>query len=222
GIEAFQVEPAPGPVEGTLQLSPGKVGECAPGRVDHAKVAPLSPQGRQVMLARDTWEILQYAQALMGHQAAGKDAPAVLERALKLLVAELEKTKFAKTSRPRPGVCPGASPRHIPAAVKRQVWERDHGHCTFTSDQGRRCSERSRLEFDHVDPVARGGQASVDNIRLRCRAHNQYEAERVFEVPFMNHKRAEARQAAAARRAKTEVKEIDPERDVIPWLRGMG
>jgi len=32
------------------------------------------------------------------------------------------------------------------------------------------------LEFHHVVPYARGGQATVENITLRCRAHNQYEA----------------------------------------------
>jgi len=37
--------------------------------------------------------------------------------------------------------------------------------------------------------VARGGRASVDGIRLLCRAHNQYEAERVFGGAFMQGKR---------------------------------
>jgi hypothetical protein len=52
------------------------------------------------------------------------------------------------------------------------------------------------LEFDHADPVARGGEATVERIRLRCRAHNQYEAERAFSKPFMDEKRRVARAAA--------------------------
>jgi hypothetical protein len=48
--------------------------------------------------------------------------------------------------------------------------------------------------------VARGGQATVDNLRLRCRSHNQYDAECTFGAGFMERKREEAREAAAAKR----------------------
>jgi hypothetical protein len=73
------------------------------------------------------------------------------------------------------------------------------------------------LEFDHILPVARGGESTADNLRLRCRAHNQYEAERTFGAEFMRQKR-EARQArnGTAKRAE------DPDRDVAPWLRTLG
>jgi len=83
--------------------------------------------------------------------------------------------------------------------VKRDVWERDQGQCTFVSDTGRRCESRKFLEYDHVDPVARGGQATVQGLRLRCRGHNQLEAERTFGAGFMSAKREEARRTAAAR-----------------------
>ncbi|MFI5372099.1 MAG: hypothetical protein ACHQ52_11120, partial [Candidatus Eisenbacteria bacterium] len=69
------------------------------------------------------------------------------------------------------------------------------------ASNGRRCEERTRLEFDHMDPVARGGESTADRIRLRCRAHNQYEAERVFGERFMRGKREEAVRKAAERRA---------------------
>ncbi len=32
----------------------------------------------------------------------------------------------------------------------------------------------------HVRPYAAGGESTADNIQLRCRAHNGYEAERYF------------------------------------------
>jgi hypothetical protein len=94
-----------------------------------------------------------------------------------------------------------ASSRHVPAHVRRVVWERDRGQCTFVGDTGHRCGARTWLEFDHVEPVARGGRATIETIRLRCRAHNQYEAERVFGAGFMRAKRAEARERAAGERA---------------------
>jgi 5-methylcytosine-specific restriction endonuclease McrA len=80
--------------------------------------------------------------------------------------------------------------RTIPADVRRAVWERDEGRCTFVSESGHRCEERRVLEYDHVHPVALGSvHPSVEGIRLRCRAHNQYEAERVFGSEFMEKKR---------------------------------
>jgi len=57
------------------------------------------------------------------------------------------------------------------------VWLRDGSRCAFVARSGRRCAERGFLELHHVEPHAVGGEATVDNIQLRCRAHNAYEAE---------------------------------------------
>jgi hypothetical protein len=69
------------------------------------------------------------------------------------------------------------------------------------SEAGERCPAVKLLQFDHIDEVARGGQATTDRMRLRCRAHNQYEAERTYGAGFMQHKREEARREAAERAA---------------------
>src|SRR6185436_15398396 len=109
------------------------------------------------------------------------------------------KTKFAKTDRPRKSKAPASSPsRRIPAAVKRAVWERDGGRCTFVSATGKRCQETGDLEYDHIVPVARGGETSVSQLRLRCRPHNQYTAECEFGVAFMNAKKAMSRDERVA------------------------
>ena len=164
-------------------------------------MAPLSAEryALQVTISQSAYEKLRHAQALLGHQISPGEIAPVLERALDALIAQLEKRKFAATSRPRPQSRPTAAhPWYVPAAVKRAVWQRDGGQCTFVSEGGRRCVERSALEFDHVDPVARGGEATVGRVRLRCRAHNQYSAECTFGSDFMSHKRQEARQNRAA------------------------
>jgi hypothetical protein len=64
--------------------------------------------------------------------------------------------------------------------VRQAVWARDGGRCAFVSTDGRRCADERFLEFHHVVPYARGGPSTADNIELRCRAHNGYEAERHF------------------------------------------
>ena len=71
------------------------------------------------------------------------------------------------------------SGRSIPAAVKREVWRRDSGCCTYVDRHtGRRCGSRFLLEMDHVVPVALGGGAEPKNLRLRCAAHHRYRHDR--------------------------------------------
>jgi hypothetical protein len=121
---------------------------------------------------------LRRAQDLLRHSIPNGDAAAIFDRALKLLVENLEKKKVAAVTRPRPGRS-SCSSRHVPAVVRRDVWCRDHGQCAFVGTSGR-CTERGMLEFHHVVPFAAGGQTTIENLQLRCRAHNTYEAELCF------------------------------------------
>jgi hypothetical protein len=73
--------------------------------------------------------------------------------------------------------------------VRREVWRRDEGRCTFVGREGR-CGEMSFLEFHHVEPYATGGAATVANIQLRCRAHNAYEARLFFGDGVVKESRA--------------------------------
>ena len=70
---------------------------------------------------------------------------------------------------------PGAPSRYIPAAVKREVWRRDQGCCSYVDQaSGRGCGSRYRLQIDHIVPFALGGDAQPANLRLRCEAHHRY------------------------------------------------
>ncbi len=199
--------PAPaGACEGSLALAPvdERDAQHAPGHVpSHARLAPLAA-GRfalQVTIAQETHDQLRYAQALLGHAVPSGDLAQVLDRALAALVAQLEQRRFARTARTRPSRRRrGEDSRYVPAAVRRAVWLRDGGQCTFVSEQGHRCEARTRLEFDHLDPFAQGGQATPARMRLLCRAHNQLAAERTYGAEFMNHKREAARQRVATPR----------------------
>jgi len=73
-----------------------------------------------------------------------------------------------------------ASSRYLPRDLRRRVYERDQGRCRFVGPAGNRCRAREYLEFHHVIPFARGGAPTVENIELRCRAHNAFEAERDY------------------------------------------
>ncbi|MDE0220273.1 MAG: hypothetical protein OXJ90_13490 [Spirochaetaceae bacterium] len=74
-----------------------------------------------------------------------------------------------------PAAKPRASGRAIPAAVKRQVWQRDGGRCSYVDrETGRRCNSRHLIEIDHILPYALGGGADPGNLRLRCAAHHRH------------------------------------------------
>ena len=75
--------------------------------------------------------------------------------------------------------------RHIPQKVKDEVYLRDQGRCTFINSEGKRCEAQHHLEFDHLVPFAKGGQSTVDNLILKCRAHNFLAAREQFGTEFM-------------------------------------
>jgi hypothetical protein len=78
--------------------------------------------------------------------------------------------------------------------TERAVWLRDGGQRAFVARRGRRCDGRAFLEFHHLRPFAAGGDATIDNIELRCRAHNAYEADLFYgplrDVPRIQEPRA--------------------------------
>jgi hypothetical protein len=143
-----------------------------------AAITPLAPDIYKVQftLSSAGYKKLRRAQDLLRHTIPDGDAGVILERALGVLVDHLDKKKLAATERPQPAREPTTRSRHIPAAVTRDVWRRDGDQCAFVGTQGR-CAERAFLELHHVIPFADGGAATTGNIQLRCRAHNQYEAD---------------------------------------------
>jgi hypothetical protein len=79
-----------------------------------------------------------------------------------------------------------AGPReHVPAAVRRAVWERDGGRCQWPLDSGGCCGSTHRIELDHRVPWPRGGTPTVDGLRLLCRPHNLLAARLAFGARCM-------------------------------------
>jgi hypothetical protein len=110
---------------------------------------------------------------------------------------------LAKSKRPccatsRSGI--GKRSRYVSAAVRREVYLRDCGRCSFVSGDGRRCEARAFLELDHVEPWVALGRSEADNLPLRCRAHNGLHAHHCFGALHIAGKIAARRRAAQARR----------------------
>jgi hypothetical protein len=169
---------------------------AAPPKVKRAILEPTSPDRYrlQFTIGQETRDRLRRVQTLLAREIPGGDPAAIFDRALKMLEAYVEKTKLVVVSRPRPQAPQSSirsvtdnggdtrASRHIPNETRRMVWKRDGAQCAFVAPEGRRCTERRFLEFHHVQPYARQGPATVDNIALRCRRHNQHEAEMFFGI----------------------------------------
>src|SRR5690606_37608459 len=117
-----------------------------------------------------------------------------IEYALDLALEAAEKQRFGskptrksrKKAVPTNVVAAQPADRYVPKAVRREVYDRDGGCCTFESADGRRCGEVFGLEIDHIVPFALGGPASAPNLRLLCKTHNRLAARKWFGARFMS------------------------------------
>ena len=173
---------APAPVEGIAPVGSGS----------RPSITPLAPARYKVQFTADQalHDKIERARALLSHRVPGGDLAAVFDRVLEIAIPRLERERFGLTDKPRARARATApDSRHIPAEVKRAVYQRDNGQCTYVDGHGRRCTARDMLEYDHIVPYALGGPATVDNTRIRCAVHNRLEAEEKFGAGFMAQKR---------------------------------
>ena len=171
----------------------GEAREAVARRERGARIEPRAPERYKVTFtaSKATRDKLRRARDLLSHSVPDGDLGEVIDRALDLLVEDLERKKYAAVKKPRTkSTVPGNSKpsRHISADVRREVAERDERRCTFVDDEGNRCSATAWLEFDHARAKAKGGGEPAGNIRLRCRAHNRLGAERDFGREFIERK----------------------------------
>jgi hypothetical protein len=148
---------------------------------------PLTPnlQRLHMTVSKQFLDKLEAARKGQGHAQPGASAEKVIEAALDLLLAQQAKRR-AGVKQPQKNPRPSKNPNHIPAAVRREVWSRDDGKCTWPLDSGGICGSTLRLEIDHVVPRGRGGPSTIDNCRLTCAAHNQLAARQVYGDDWMD------------------------------------
>jgi hypothetical protein len=142
-------------------------------------IKPLTPQLRRlsVTVSAEFMAELEQARAALSHRFADGDFEQVVREGFKLLL-ERDRKRKGLTDRPREQpVERGGDDRYVPAAVKRAVWERDRGSCTWPMGDGKLCGSTHQIEFDHDQEVALGGGPTIDNIRLLCKTHNLMKAE---------------------------------------------
>jgi hypothetical protein len=163
-------------------VEPGKL--SVPERIEAPLGKPLQYKV-QFTATEEYVDLIERAAALLSNGGEDDGIEQIHLRALRLLVERLEKQRFGAPASPSKQVKndpkPSARPsRHIPARVRRAVFERDGARCTHVDASGQRCRETHQLELHHLVPFARGGAHTATNITLLCAAHNALAAELDF------------------------------------------
>ena len=128
---------------------------------------------------------LAAARAALSHSHPGASDDELLELGLDLLLERVAKRK-GLVKKPLQTPRPTANRDHVPAHVKRAVWERDGGKCQWPIASGGICGSTARLQLDHILPLAAGGLSTVDNCRLACEVHNDLAARLFFGDEWMD------------------------------------
>jgi hypothetical protein len=176
----------------------------APTELPPAPAPPATPARRPVVSALSAAEYkiqftasarlhekLLQARDGLRHCVPNGDPAAIFERALDALLEKLAREKKGAVKSPRPPRETGKRSRLVPAQVRREVYARDGEQCSFVSADGRRCSEKGWLELDHIRPYGKGGSTVTGSVRVLCRMHNQFEAERAYGRERMERARGE-------------------------------
>jgi 5-methylcytosine-specific restriction endonuclease McrA len=148
----------------------------APERHLPEKVRAISDTHSEIRLVVDEALLAQLKelQALLAHANPRADLREVIAVAVQGEIAR--RTPKA----PKSSTAHEVPARQSEAEVRRVVWHRDGGRCGFKFENGRSCGSRNGVEFDHIAPKTLGGEDAVENLRLRCRAHNRVEAIRAL------------------------------------------
>ena len=117
-------------------------------------------------------------------QPTDSDSPTPLQEGAERSAPQPQPQPQRRSDEPAPS-------RHIPAALRRAVVERDGPRCTYHDDRGTRCPETHLLEFHHRVPFAVRPEHDVANLTLRCAAHNALDAENDFGREVIETKRGD-------------------------------
>ena len=125
-------------------------------------------------ISSNTFEDLERAKAILSRKLPkGVSLEQALEELVEFFLKHKEPRKRKKPTR-------DSDSRHIPAAIRDEVFLRDEGRCTFRGPTGQRCGSRHDLQVDHIEPFALGGKHEVENLRVLCAKHNRLRAKQTF------------------------------------------
>jgi hypothetical protein len=114
-----------------------------------------------LILSDETMEEVEKLKALIGKNLSMDE---LIKFMAQSTIQKVKKEKFKQTEKPK-SLPPENVKRAVPAAVKREVYQRDQ-KCL-------NCGSLNNLNFDHRIPFAMGGKSNMENVRLLCSSCNQ-------------------------------------------------
>jgi hypothetical protein len=184
---------ATGPSSQVTEAPPGMVVVAVP-QVPPDRVKPISAELRvlRVTVTQEFLDELAEVKLSLSHTVPDGRFEDVVRQCFRL-VLERDRARRGPAPRATKPAKPNRSAsepvkageaarrsRHIPRAVKGTVWARDRGQCAYRAPDGRVCGSRYRLQYHHCEPFGVGGEATAENISLRCAAHNGMHARRDY------------------------------------------
>jgi hypothetical protein len=173
--------------------------ELSPEEAPRERIRAINPEMDELRigLPKRVSAKLEEFKSLLGPEKSSVETIEALERALDLGIAVYKK-KAEKSARvlanheEQASATADSTPKFrapgksISVHIKRRLWARDQGRCAFLDPLTHaRCSATHHLEIDHIEARALGGSNELSNLRLLCRAHNQYAAIRQFGLAKM-------------------------------------
>jgi hypothetical protein len=130
---------------------------------------------------------LEAARDALSHSHPGASEEEILAAGLDLLLKRHAKRRgLVKHPRKAPAAPRQVPDRYVPAHVRREVWKRDGGRCQWPLESGGICGSTHQVELDHIQPVAKGGPSTAENVRCACKAHNLRAAREEFGDAWMD------------------------------------
>jgi 5-methylcytosine-specific restriction endonuclease McrA len=160
----------------------------APRMVGKEKLRPLTKELTELkfVVDQETLGDIDKLKALLSHRNSNLDLAGLMRLLLNLGLEKWDPVRQVRkrTSLPAPAV--DSKRKAIPATLKRAVWTRDNGQCTYRDPLHKTCCSSSKfLQIDHVVPLALGGTTELSNLRLLCFEHNHLAARQVFGAKKM-------------------------------------
>jgi HNH endonuclease len=161
----------------------------------------IIPQDKERVLTEDKIEVkaviskdlkvkLDRLKNLLSHKNPNMNFNELLNEVADIALERLDRTKqYSAPAVPQskePRKRETSHTRFIPERIKRKIWQRDRGRCTFTSPiTKQKCNSQFQLQIDHITPFSQGGLNREDNLRLVCSNHNKLLATEILGKQVM-------------------------------------
>ncbi len=168
--------------------------KLSPQEIPQEKLRPINSETFELRIAlpKVVQQKIEKLKMLMGANKSHLETIDALNEALDIAIQSYEKKykaselKVSATKVPALGKILKTHSQYISVHTKRRIWRRDQGQCSFIDPlNNHQCGSRFRLEIDHITPKALGGTNDFTNLRLVCRAHNQFAAIKEFGMQKM-------------------------------------